>query len=152
MFSDFHDLLNIFSPKEKPLSPAPCKTPTEFINRIPWDWQREMVMQLRTMIRNMTPTLDEHLRANTLCYEDNKGILFRLTIQDAFVCLDIHTQKHIHRDSKLLRGLDLDKGCIRFNASNPIKQTRIEPLIAKAITTWQQGVTTSGAMAVLGHR
>jgi len=46
----------------------------------------------------------------------------------------------IDPDGELLKGINIGKGCIRFNKSLSLSGTRIEEFIERAVHLWKLGV------------
>jgi uncharacterized protein YdhG (YjbR/CyaY superfamily) len=116
-----------------------AKTPAEYIDRLEDDWRKAKLLELRELIRKLGPELDEGIRYKVLSYSGSKGGAFALAAQKNSVNFYVGSAKKVDTDGSLLRGLDVGKGCIRFNKTVAIADTRIAAFIAKAMAMWRQG-------------
>ena len=120
-------------------------TPAEYINAVRNDnaWRLEKLESLRALIRSKAPEIVEDIKSNVLRYSDNERVLFYLHAQKNHVGLYVGDVKTIDADGKLLNGIDVGKGCIRFKKSVVIADTRIEEFVEQAVALWQTGVDFS---------
>jgi uncharacterized protein YdhG (YjbR/CyaY superfamily) len=115
------------------------RTPEEYLASLADDWRREKLEQLRALIRCHGPALTEGINYKMLSYGDERGIIFHLNAQKNYVSLYVGDAKKVDPDGKMLRGINVGKGCIRFSKSTSISDTGIGDFIQRAIDMWKRG-------------
>ncbi len=120
-------------------------TPAEYINAVrnDNDWRLEKLESLRALIKSKAPEIVEDINGNVLRYSDNERVLCYLHAQKNHVGLYVGDVKTIDADGKLLNGIDVGKGCIRFKKSVVIADTRIDEFVEQAVALWKTGVDFS---------
>jgi uncharacterized protein YdhG (YjbR/CyaY superfamily) len=113
-------------------------TPEEYFNALEKDWKQEKLMLLRDIILKESPEIVEGISYKMLSYADEKGIVFHLNAQRNYVSLYVGNASKVDPEGELLKGLDVGKGCIRFNKSVSVSESRIDVFIKKAIHLWKE--------------
>lgn len=113
------------------------KTPQEYLENLEADWRKEKLQNLRSLILQQAPDIQEFIQYKMLAYGDESLSVFHLNAQRNYVSLYVGDVKKIEHSEELLNGLNLGKGCIRFKKSTIISDTRIDEFIAKMIERWQ---------------
>ena len=116
-----------------------AKTPGEYLKMLELDWRKEKLLELRSLIKKHGPELNEGIEYGMLAYKFPKGGGFALNAQKNSVNFYVGTAKKVDPDGKLLAGLDVGKGCIRFKKSKAIADTHIEEFIKKAMAMLRKG-------------
>lgn len=116
-----------------------AKTPAEFVKMLEQDWRKEKLLEIRKLIKKHGPELKESIKYGALSYAHSLGGGFGLTAQKNSVNFYVGTASKIDPDGKLLAGLDVGKGCIRFKKTKAIADTRIEEFIEKAMSMLRKG-------------
>lgn len=116
-----------------------AKTPEEYIAVLEEDWRKEKVLQLRSIIKEQAPEIEETINYKMLCYRSKEGIVFHLNAQKNYVSLYVGDTKKIDPEGELLAGVDMGKGCIRLKKSIVLEDTRIDEFIAKTLQFWKDG-------------
>ena len=116
-----------------------AKTPSEYIAQLEDDWRRETLLDIRALIKQQAPQLDERIHYKMLGYGDGESFVFHLNAQKQYVSLYVGNASKIDPDGALLKGLNIGKGCIRFTKTKRVTETRIEAFIARAIEMWRDG-------------
>lgn len=114
-------------------------TPTEYLDVLDDDWRKEKLQELRNLICKQAPDLKEGIEYKMLAYYDEKGVMFHLNAQKNYVSLYVGNAEKIDPEKKLLSGLNVGKGCIRFKKSVVISDTQIEEFIKCAVDLWKKG-------------
>lgn len=115
------------------------KSPEEYLKQLDNDWRREKLENLRDLIKSKAPDLTEDIHWKMLGYGKNDDRVFHLNVQKQYVSLYVGNTDKIDPDGKLLEGIDVGKGCIRFKKSTAIENTRIDEFIEKTIKLWKAG-------------
>ncbi|MFK7771885.1 MAG: iron chaperone [Saprospiraceae bacterium] len=115
------------------------KTPTEYLDQLEKDWRYEKVQQLRKIIQIKAPHLVEGIDYKMLCYGDEEGVLFHLNAQMNYVSFYVGDIKKVDHEGKMLEGINLGKGCVRFKKSINIEETRIDEFIEKILEMRKKG-------------
>lgn len=115
------------------------KTPTEYMAALDSDWRRETVEQLRRLIREKAPELQEGIAYKMLSYSDEAGMVFGLNAQKHYVSFYVGDTDKIDPDGSLLEGLECGKGCIRFKKRMAVAETKIDEFIARTAELRRQG-------------
>ena len=115
------------------------KTPTEYMNALADDWRREKLQALRNLIKKNAPDLTEGINYKMLSYSTNSGPVFHLNAQKNYVSLYVGNIEKVDPDKKLLTGVDIGKGCIRFKKTTNIDTMNISTFIRTALTLVKQG-------------
>lgn len=115
------------------------KTPTEYMNALADDWRHEKLQALRNLIKKNAPDLTEGINYKMLSYSTNSGPVFHLNAQKNYVSLYVGNIEKVDPDKKLLTGVDIGKGCIRFKKTTNIDTTNISTFIRTALTLVKQG-------------
>jgi uncharacterized protein YdhG (YjbR/CyaY superfamily) len=116
-----------------------AKTPTEYLGMLATDWRKDKLLELRALIRKLAPELKESIKYGMLSYDGDKGGAFALNAQKNSVNFYVGDAKKVDPEGKLLAGLDVGKGCIRFKKTVAIDDTHIEEFIVKALQMWRKG-------------
>lgn len=114
-------------------------TPEEYLNQLEDDWRKEKVEELRKLIKSMGPDIEEAINYKMLCYRGKEGTIFHLNAQKNYVSLYVGDASKIDPDGKLLEGIDVGKGCVRFKKSISLQETNIAAFIEKTIQFWRDG-------------
>lgn len=116
-------------------------TPNEYLELLEEDWRKEKLLGIREIILKYAQELEESIRYKMLNYgkEKDDDYLFALNAQKHYVSLYVGNISKIDPSRKLLRGLDLGKGCIRVRKTINIEETGLEEFIKKAIDLWREG-------------
>ncbi len=115
------------------------KTPAEYLNTIDEDWRKEKVLELRKLIFEKAPEIEEGINYKMLSYSDESGIIFHLNAQKNYVSLYVGNASKVDTDGSLLEGINRGKGCVRLSKSIDIDRTRIDEFIERAIAMWKKG-------------
>lgn len=115
-------------------------TPKEYIDALEDDWRRSTLEELRSLIKSKAPQLDEVISYKMLGYTDDQGLVFHLNAQRNHVGLYVGNAKKIDTEGRMLEGIDVGKGCIRFKKSLKVKDTQIDKFLEKAMIMRQQGM------------
>lgn len=114
-------------------------TPTEYVEHLENDWRREKLQEIRALIKQHAPQLDERIHYQMLGYGDGDSFVFHLNAQRQYVSLYVGNASKIDPSGELLKGLNVGKGCIRFTKTKKVSETRIDAFIARAIEMWRSG-------------
>lgn len=115
------------------------KTPAEYMGALEDDWRRETLTALRQLIKKGAPELTEAIKYKMLSYEDDRGQVFALNAQKAYVSLYVGNADKVDPGGLLLADLSRGKGCIRFRKSNRVEETRIDEFITRAASLRRDG-------------
>jgi uncharacterized protein YdhG (YjbR/CyaY superfamily) len=115
------------------------KSPEEYLKQLPDDWRHEKVNSLREIIKDKGPKLTEKINYKMLAYGDDDNIVFCLNAQKNYVSLYVGDASKVDPDGRLLEGLNVGKGCIRFTKSVEISDTRIDEFVKRAVEMWENG-------------
>lgn len=116
-----------------------ANTPTEYIDMLDDDWRRETLLSLRDIVKSKAPEIEEGIQYKMLSYGGDKGVLFHLNAQKNHVSLYVGDTKKVDSGGRLLKGIDIGKGCIRFKKTVPVSETRIDEFIERAVELWRSG-------------
>jgi len=109
------------------------QTPQEYLAALDDDWRREKLQELRTLINADGTGLVEGIHYKMLSYSDERGIVFGLNAQKDYVSLYVGDASKVDPDGRLLSGISVGKGCVRFTKSTTIAATPIEEFVERAI-------------------
>lgn len=118
------------------------KTPEDYFNKLDNDWRQEKLLQLRAIIKEKAPELEETINYKMLGYGVGDAFVFHLNVQKNYVSLYVGNVLKIDPNGAMLKGLNVGKGCIRFTKTKSIEDTRIDEFIACAVNLWREGVDT----------
>ena len=113
--------------------------PEEYVAALEDDWRKEKLLKLRSIIKTKAPQLEEGIEYKMLRYSDGQGTIFHLNAQKNYVSLYVGNAEKIDPDGRLLEGIDVGKGCIRFKKPVNISDTLIEEFISRTIDLREQG-------------
>lgn len=119
------------------------ETPSEYLKALKDDWRKEKLQRLRDIIFSKAPEITEDIEYKMLCYGDGQETIFHMNAQKNYVSLYVGNTKKIDDSGDLLKGLNVGKGCIRFNKSTSISDTRIDEFIERTISLWRNEADTS---------
>ena len=108
-------------------------TPREYLDALDVDWRKDLLLELRDLIKDAAPDYAESIEYKMLGYSDSKGLVFCLNAQKNYVSLYVGDTTKVDPSSDLLKGLDIGKGCIRFRKSVDVAKTKIAQFIAEAV-------------------
>lgn len=115
-----------------------AKTPQDYIDQLDNDWRRKTLLDIRAIIFNHAPALEEHMHYKMLGYGIDEDFVFHLNIQKAYVSLYVGDASKIDPSGDLLAGLSVGKGCIRFKKSSDVSESRIDQFIALTVCLWRE--------------
>lgn len=116
-----------------------ASTPSEYIEQLEKDWRHEKLQDIRALIKQQAPQLDESIHYKMLGYGHGGEYVFHLNVQRQYVSLYVGNASKIDPDGELLKGLNVGKGCIRFTKTKKVTETRIDEFIARAFEMWRSG-------------
>ena len=108
-------------------------SPAEYMKSLDLDWRKEKLQELRELILQQDSAIQETINYKMLCFKLNDSVLFHLNAQRGYVSLYCGNAEKIDPEGKLLAGLRVGKGCIRFTKTKDISKTRIEDFIKRAV-------------------
>ncbi|MEM9807947.1 MAG: DUF1801 domain-containing protein [Cyanobacteria bacterium P01_D01_bin.56] len=109
-------------------------SPSEYMESLDTDWRKEKLQQLRQMILQQEPAIQETINYKMLCFKLNESVIFHLNAQRGYVSLYCGNTEKIDPEGDFLSGLGIGKGCIRFTKTTDISKTRIKDFIIRAIS------------------
>ena len=118
------------------------KAPSEYLDKLENDWRKDRLKQVRAMIKNHGPDLDEGIQYKMLSYDLNGKSVFHLNAQRAYVSLYVGTINKVKDAQELLKAYDTGKGCIRIKEKVKIQETGLEEFIKRTIKLWKKGGDT----------
>ena len=119
-----------------------AKNPEEYLQLLEEDWRKEKLLEIREMITDYAPELDETIRYKMLNYGKNDNYILALNAQKHYVSLYAGTINKVQNAENLLAGYNYGKGCIRIKKSVKIEETGLEEFIHKTIDMWRSGEDT----------
>lgn len=119
-----------------------AQTPQAYLDLLADDWRRDTLQELRAIIADCGPELVEGIAYKMLSYADEQGALFGLNAQKHYVSFYVGDAGKIDPDGRLLQGLNVGKGCIRFTKLTAVSKTNIREFIARAINMRRRGEDT----------
>lgn len=114
-------------------------TPEEYIEKLDNDWRKEKLQLVRQIILDAAPELEEAIRYKMLGYKSGEELVFSLNAQKNYVSFYVGNISKIDPDGKLLKGLNLGKGCVRISKSVDISKTGLNEFISLAVELWESG-------------
>jgi len=110
------------------------KSAQEFLDRLENDWKKDKLSEIRQLLLAHS-VLKEGINYGMLSYGNGTEYepLFHLNAQKNYVSLYVGDIQKIDPDGKLLKGLNLGKGCIRISKSRNIPETGLKQFIDKAV-------------------
>ncbi|GAB5524151.1 MAG: hypothetical protein Roseis2KO_20230 [Roseivirga sp.] len=63
-------------------------TPAEYLEALDEDWRKEKLLELRELIFEKAPDLNEGISYKMLCYKDERGVPFHLNAQRGYVSFE----------------------------------------------------------------
>ena len=115
-------------------------TPEEYLSQLDDDWRKTTLTQLRALIKTKAPELEERIHYKMLGYGVDDDFLFHLNAQKSYVSLYVGDASRINPDGRLLEGLNVGKGCIRFGKRVSVEESRIDEFIDLAVRRWKEGL------------
>lgn len=107
--------------------------PADFIELLAADWRKDKLQQIRALILSQDPDITESISYNMLAFQLHSAPLFHLNVQKNYVSLYCDDISKIDPDGKILAGLNVGKGCIRFTQTKNIAQTNIADYIKLSV-------------------
>ncbi len=120
-----------------------AQTPKEYLELLDADWRKDKLLDIRRMILDNAPELEESIKYKMLSYGDGSEDIFGLNAQKHYVSLYVGNIDKIDSASTLLEPFSLGKGCIRVRKSVDIHKTELEEFIKAVIDIWRSGGDTS---------
>ena len=116
-----------------------ASTPEQYLSKLPEDWRKHTLIQLRELILREGADLEESIHYKMLGYGAEDRFVFHLNAQRGYVSLYVGDISKIDPTRGLVSGLDVGKGCIRFKKTTSVPETRIDTFIDRAIARWRAG-------------
>ena len=120
-----------------------AQTPKEYLELLDADWRKDKLLDIRRMILDNAPELEESIKYKMLSYGDGSEDIFGLNAQKHYVSLYVGNIDKIDSASTLLEPFSLGKGCIRVRKSVDIHKTELEEFIKAVIDIGRSGGDTS---------
>ena len=117
-----------------------AKTPEEYFELLEEDWRKEKLLEIRRMIMEYGPELEEGIQYKMLVY----GEVFGLNAQKWYVSLYADSIDKIDDAAELLEPFDYGKVCIRIRKTTDLDKTGLEEFIWKTIDMSRTGEDTAG--------
>lgn len=115
------------------------QTPDEYLKALDDDWRRGTLLELRKLIRSTSTSLNEGIQYKMLAYFLDDRTVFQLNAQKNYVSLYVGDHQKIDPELRLLKGLNVGKGCIRFSKTISVSDTHIDLFISKAVEMAKAG-------------
>ncbi|AKP50207.1 iron chaperone [Cyclobacterium amurskyense] len=119
-----------------------AKTPSEYLKELENDWRKVKLEEIRKLIKNKGPSLQEGIEYKMLSFGNGEKNIFHLNAQSAYVSLYVGNIDKVENAQDLLRAFDKGKGCIRIRKSIDLSKTGLEAFIKKTIDLWEKGGNT----------
>lgn len=119
------------------------QSPKEYLASLSPDWRKEKLKALRALILKQSGDIgdiEETINYKMLCYRIGDNVVFHLNAQKTYVSLYVGDIEKIDPTGRLLHGLNVGKGCIRFTKSKAVDTPNIEMFIAQSIALCRAGV------------
>ena len=118
-----------------------AETPEEYLSAVGKenDWRSGHLERLCTLIKLTAPEVMEDVSSNVLRYSADGRVLCHVNAQKNHVGLYVGDVASIDIDGKLLKGVDVGKGCIRFKKSDDILNSGIVAFVEKLVALWRDG-------------
>ncbi|HAS41726.1 MAG TPA: DUF1801 domain-containing protein [Microscillaceae bacterium] len=113
------------------------QTPEEYLDVLEQDWRKEKLEAIRALIRTQAPDLTEGIQYKMLSYGQEP--VFCLNAQKNYVSLYIGDIQKVDPEGKLLKGVNIGKGCIRFKKTTSVEDSGVEAFIAETFKLWKAG-------------
>lgn len=116
-------------------------TPKEYLEVLEEDWRKEKLLQIREMILNYAPELEESIRYKMLNFGqvDQDDYIFALNAQKHYVSLYVGSISKIDPTGEKLKVFNLGKGCIRVRKTLQLAETNLEAFIQQTVDLWRTG-------------
>lgn len=112
--------------------PASYANVDAYINSL--DASRQAALQqLRRIIRETVPEADEMIRYN-MPYYDYRGMLCAFASQKHYISFYLLNREIVEKNRRLLAGLKVGKGCIRFKDIRALPEPTIRAMLREAAT------------------
>jgi uncharacterized protein YdhG (YjbR/CyaY superfamily) len=119
-----------------------AKTPEAYLSMLEEDWRKEKLLQVRAMILQLAPQLEEGIQYKMLAYKLDGHAVFQLNAQKNYVSLYVGNISKVERGAEPLQPFSLGKGCIRIKKSLDLNSTQLDIFIQEVLDTWKQGGDT----------
>ena len=117
--------------------------PEEYLDMLEDDWRRDKLLEVRRLILEHGPELEESIKYKMLAYGTEQGDVFGLNAQKGYVSLYVGNISKIPNASALLEPFNIGKGCIRIRKSIDIPKPGLEEFIRSAVALWRKGEDSS---------
>jgi len=114
-------------------------TPSAFLDALPDDWRKATVLDVRALLLDAGPELEEKMHYGMLGYVFDGRFVFHLNAQRAYVSFYVGDVSKVDPDGSLLEGLNHGKGCIRVSKSRKVHETRLDAFVARAMDQLRAG-------------
>ena len=114
-------------------------SPKEYIESLESDWRKTKLQQLRELILKQDSNIYESINYKMLCFKLGDTTVFHLNAQRGYVSLYCGNIKKIDPAGKLLKGLNVGKGCVRFTKTKEVLNSSIEEFINNAVSLAKEG-------------
>ncbi len=115
------------------------KTSTEYFNALENDWRKETLLEIRDLIRNSEPTINEGIEYKMLRFSIGNKTIFHLNAQKNFVGLYVGNIQTIDPLNNMLKEFDCGKGCIRIKKTQSVSDSSLPEFITSTIALIQSG-------------
>ncbi len=117
-------------------------TPDEYLEELESDWRKDKLEQVREMIKEQGPHLNEGIEYKMLSFRNSKQTIFHLNAQKAYVSLYVGDINKVENAKELLKDFDQGKGCIRIKKTVNISESGLEQFIKQTVELWETGGNT----------
>lgn len=117
-------------------------TPSAYLAQLEEDWRKDKLRQVRQMILNHGPQLEETMEYKMLAYQLDGQSIFHLNAQRAYVSLYLGDLSKVEGADQLLKAFDKGKGCIRIKKRVVIAESGLETFIQRTLEHWTRGGDT----------
>ncbi|HOB43907.1 MAG TPA: DUF1801 domain-containing protein [Bacillota bacterium] len=124
------------------------KSPEEYLETLENDWRKDKLLEVRRLIMQHGPELEESIKYKMLSYGTEQGDVFALNAQKGYVSLYVGNISKIPNASALLKPFNTGKGCIRIRKSIDISSTGLEEFIGAAVALWRSGGAPEGGVSL----
>jgi len=114
-------------------------SPEEYLEVLEHDWRRDKLLEIRELIFQHAPDIDEGIKYKMLVYGHGDDWVFGLNAQKHYISLYVGDIDKIKNADDMLKAFNLGKGCIRIRKSVEISETGLEEFIKSVIEHWRSG-------------
>jgi uncharacterized protein YdhG (YjbR/CyaY superfamily) len=111
----------------------------DYLDALESDWRKEKLLQVRTLLMECFPELEEGINYKMLCYRFNDEPVFHLNAQQKFIGFYVGDIQKIDPTNQIGEHFNVGKGCVRISKTKQVVEGPFKTFVLNATAHVKSG-------------